>query len=144
MSTERPLNKAIDLVDDLIQAHHDYENASGRQTIPARDEYGALRSKVIALVDRAMREDAELLAALQSLETLFMRPGESSLEHFERVGEVFHRETGYLRPGKDSRTHDPEEREEAWGKWRDDRLARARAAIATATRTAAASPRTEP
>jgi hypothetical protein len=53
--TERPLNKAIDLVDDLLQAHHDYENASGRQVIPARDEYAALRTRVIELVDRAMR-----------------------------------------------------------------------------------------
>lgn len=56
-------NKAIDLVDDLIQAHDDYENASGHETIPARDAYEALRTKAIALLNSAMRHtNGELTA----------------------------------------------------------------------------------
>lgn len=85
----------------------------------------------------------ELLSALRGLEMLFMRPGEGSLEHFERVGDAFYHDTGYLRPGKDSMVHDPEEREVMWNKWREGKLASARAAIAKATGKDAASTREE-
>lgn len=68
-------------------------------------------------------------AALRGLETFFERPGEDSLERFERVAEEFRRDTGYLRPGKDCVRHDPEVRQAAYDKWVAGRLAAARAAI---------------
>lgn len=51
------------------------------------------------------------------------RPDEDAMERFERIAAAFEAETGYLRPGKDSARHDPEEREAAWEKWYDEKRA---------------------
>lgn len=70
-----------------------------------------------------------LQAALSGLEMLFHRTDEDTIEHFERVADAFYRETGYLRPGKDCRLHDPDVRREVYDKWISDKLARARAVL---------------
>lgn len=72
----------------------------------------------------------EMLAALRGLEVLYLREGESWNDCFERVGELFHAETGYLRPGKDCRIHDDTTRTKVWEKWVEVRIGHARAAIA--------------
>jgi hypothetical protein len=71
----------------------------------------------------------------------------SALEQFEDLAEKFHKETGFLRPGKDmpmAAGHDEEreaERDAAWKAWaenrRNDMIGRVRAAIAKATGDAA-------
>jgi len=75
----------------------------------------------------------DLLAALSWFVMLQRAGGEDSNDCFERVGDVFHRDTGYLRPGKDCRLHSGEERTEAWDKWLQQHINAARAAIASAT-----------
>lgn len=61
---------------------------------------------------------AERLAeALEWREQFEPRDGEDSNERFERIAEVFRKETGYLRPGKDCRLHSLEERQAAWDAW---------------------------
>lgn len=61
-------------------------------------------------------------AALAGLELLFKREGEDASDAFERVAEVFRRETGYLRPGKDCRLHDIDVRRAAWDAWYASKL----------------------
>lgn len=68
--------------------------------------------------------------ALGWFEMFYRRDGEDSNDCFERVAAVFHRDTGYLRPGKDCRMHSCEERAEAWNQWVAKNLAAARAALA--------------
>jgi hypothetical protein len=78
----------------------------------------------------------DLLAALIELEQFHAREGEGPSERFERLGEIFYRETGFLRPGKDASPLSGvsyEERVAAWDKWSDGRIARARAALTRAT-----------
>ena len=60
-----------------------------------------------------------------------------NLETFERIGEMFRKDTGYLRPGKDdARGYDREKVSAAWDAWvrkkNDDLNARIRAALAKA------------
>lgn len=78
----------------------------------------------------------DLLEALRGLVLFFEIPGENANERFERVAAVFAKETGYLRPGKDCRLHDPEIRHAAWDAWVDEKTKSAVAAIAKATRSA--------
>lgn len=66
---------------------------------------------------------------LAGLELFFQRPDEGATEYFDRVADVFHRETGYLRPGKDCRLHDFDTRKAEWDKWVARKLAAARALL---------------
>lgn len=75
----------------------------------------------------------ELLEALIWREQFERRPGEDSNETLERIAEVFLRETGYLRPGKDCCFNPPEIRQQAWDEWMNAGRAKVRAAIAKAT-----------
>ncbi|MBO0358647.1 hypothetical protein J0X19_11880 [Hymenobacter sp. BT186] len=75
----------------------------------------------------------DLLEALQWYQMFEAKDGEDSIDRFERVAREFRKATGYLKPGKDCRTHDPEERQAAWSKWIDEGTDRARAVIAKAT-----------
>lgn len=77
--------------------------------------------------------ERQLLIALQGVDIFFNRPGEDSMDAFERVAAVFRKETGYLRPGKDCVIHSPEDRRAAWEKWVEEKLEARRAAIAKAT-----------
>lgn len=76
--------------------------------------------------------NAELLEVLIWREQFEPREGEGSNERFERIAETFHRETGFLRPGKDCRLHPTEVRKFAWDEWMEQGRARVRAAIAKA------------
>jgi hypothetical protein len=40
-----------------------------------------------------------------------------SVTEFEAIGQHFHRDTGYVRPGKDCRLHSPENRKEMFDAW---------------------------
>jgi hypothetical protein len=76
--------------------------------------------------------------ALSALLSLYKQPGEDADDCFERVADDFYRETGYLRPGKDCRLHDPAKRGVAWEKWIADKLTAARAALAALSNAALA------
>ena len=74
-------------------------------------------------------ENEALKDALTWTIAFFLLPHEGWKDHFERLGEVFRKETGYLRPGKDESPqsgHTYEERQAAWDKWVDDHVAAAR------------------
>jgi hypothetical protein len=75
----------------------------------------------------------QLREALLGLLCLFSAPDEDSLDHWERVAELFRKETGFLRPGKDqaAAAYGPsdEQRQEAWRKWYETKVANAFAAI---------------
>jgi hypothetical protein len=75
----------------------------------------------------------ELLEALVWREQFEAREGETSNDRFERVAEIFRRDTGYLRPGKDCRIESMEVRQQAWEEWLRAGNERARAAILKAT-----------
>lgn len=100
-----------------------------RERIPA----SVALKRIFSICD----EPDEVLDALVGLEVLYLRDGEGWNECFERVGELFHRDTGYLRPGKDygalSNFDDEQGRSAAWEKWIADKVSAARAAIARAT-----------
>jgi hypothetical protein len=77
--------------------------------------------------------------ALSDLLFLFRREDENSLDHFERVAERFHTETGMLRPGKSQPdeycgTPTDEERQVAYSNWHRGFIDRAREALATSDR----------
>jgi hypothetical protein len=71
---------------------------------------------------------------LRGLLCLFSAPDEDSLDHWERVAELFRKETGFLRPGKDqaAAAYGPsdEQRQEAWQKWYENKVTAARALLA--------------
>lgn len=79
----------------------------------------------------------ELLDALRWFEQFQNRHDENSHACFERVAETFHRETGYLSPGKAVNPHygatQHQERSDAWNAWYSAGVERARAAIVKAT-----------
>lgn len=78
----------------------------------------------------------DLLEALEWSEQFNRRPNEDHLECFERIAEVFYRQTGYLRPGKDASPQtgsSTDERHAAWDAWIADGIARTRVAIQKAT-----------
>jgi len=75
----------------------------------------------------------DLLAALVWREQFEPREGEDVNARFERVAEAFHRDTGYLRPGKDCRLNSLEDQQAAWDAWMEAGRSQARAAVAKAT-----------
>lgn len=75
----------------------------------------------------------EMIDALLWAEQFYPRDGEDASERFERIGEAFRRDTGYLRPGKDCVVHDAPERDAAWDNWIAKGYAAVRVAIAKTT-----------
>lgn len=73
--------------------------------------------------------DARVAKSLEWFVMFHRKDGEDHNECFERVAEVFYKDTGYLRPGKDCRCNSEEERGEAWDEWVARHLSEARAAI---------------
>ena len=73
-------------------------------------------------------------AALIGIEVLYLREGESGNDCFERVAKLFHKDTGYLRPGKDygalSGFDDEQGRLQAWHDWIAAKVAAVRTALA--------------
>lgn len=61
----------------------------------------------------------EARGALAGLELFWNRDGENANDAFERIGEIFYSETGYLRPGKSYPVSCPEppDRRDVWEKW---------------------------
>lgn len=78
------------------------------------------------VAERALAWQREADTAIAGLELFFKRPGEDSMDRFERIAAVFRKETGVLRPGKDCRVHEPEVREAAYEAWVQRKLADAR------------------
>ena len=68
------------------------------------------------------REALACVDAARRYLQLLQQPGEELTDAIERVAELFRQETGYLRPGKDCRLHDPKIRFEAWERWVRERL----------------------
>lgn len=58
-----------------------------------------------------------LTEALSDILRLMKRKDESSMDYFERIAEWHYKETGILRPGKDSVIHSPEEQEKSYNEW---------------------------
>jgi hypothetical protein len=80
------------------------------------------------------RRVAELEGALRALVELYALPGESNSDRFERVAELYNRETGRYAPGKDVpfAAHDDEAYEDRiaqWEAWYAARAAKGRAAL---------------
>ena len=100
---------------------------------------GALRTALVAGA-KAVEEVAALKAdnerkdaALRGLRIMFKNDGEGSIEHYDRVAEVFRLRTGFMRPGKSQPmhySHTDDERSAAWEKWVADLLSNADAALA--------------
>ncbi len=106
------------------------ENTFGADTDDDVTDWGQENIEENARADRQNSDDVgRLRDALAGLEMLYERPGEDSIEQFERIGDVFYKQTGYLRPGKDCRLHDPEVRSAVWRKWIDAKIDAARAAL---------------
>lgn len=59
----------------------------------------------------------ELAEALAWSVQFDRKEGEDSNEQFERIAEIFRKETGYLRPGKDCMMYSYETRIAAWDGW---------------------------
>jgi hypothetical protein len=75
----------------------------------------------------------ELLEALEQLADVFAYDGEDSMYRFERLAEMFRKDTGYLAPGKDpgmaSCQPDGEELRRIYDGWFNAKVQRARTAI---------------
>lgn len=97
---------------------------------PAADDGGATQESANA---QLWAPSPDLAHALAGLEQLFKRPGESSLDCFERVAAIFYAETGMLAPGKDApaASHGREmyDAREAYDAWFEAKLEAARAAL---------------
>lgn len=89
-------------------------------------------------VVRLERINADLLAAAEAAANWLHDPNDA-IGHFERLAEEFHRDTGFVRPGKDAAAaahQDPTKCDIAWNEWRVARgakvLADLRAALSKA------------
>ena len=92
-----------------------------------RDVCGPHYAKVCS--DReALRE------ALEGLELFFVRPGENSIDKFERIAAAFRRDTGKLAPGKDAPSANPDAAatHAEFDAWADSKAEAARAALRSA------------
>jgi hypothetical protein len=81
---------------------------------------------------------AELLAALTELADVFAREDECSTGRFDRLAEMFYRDTRMMAPGKDRGMGGPDQPDGAelraiYDAWFAAKVARARAVIAKAT-----------
>ena len=88
-----------------------------------------LAKDIVAERDAALAETAKLREAVLWTTAMFKYPDEGALEAFERVGDLFFRETGYLRPGKSCLIHDHDVRQAAFDEWFAGKLAAARALV---------------
>ena len=99
--------------------------------LESRCRYGTEPASLMLLALRVARAFLVLARAAEAVAALFKQPNEGDLECFERIAAWFYRETGVLRPGKDSR--DPgvteEKRRAVWVEWYDAKLAALRAAL---------------
>lgn len=82
----------------------------------------------------AVRSAAPALCdALSGVEFIFARPGESSVDRFERLAEAFYRDTSILAPGKDAPAAggqpDDDVRRERYDAWIDAKVIAARSAL---------------
>lgn len=64
----------------------------------------------------------EAVDLLPWFEVMYKSEGESTLAHFERIGQVFHNDCRCLRPGKDDPLCRPEEQIKRWDLWIADHL----------------------
>lgn len=94
--------------------------------------FNAVSFNTRPLEDRLTKRVQELEAILTIVQR-WLGTGYAN-EDFEEIADWFHRDTGYLRPGKDSASpiDDYEERKEAWEKWRKEKAATVRVKIALA------------
>lgn len=88
--------------------------------------------------DRAIKAEPKLAAARDALDGMVLVCGRTgaSLEDFEEVAEAFHRETGFMRPGKDmpmggGGEHDDDIRRDKFNAWVKSKIAAGRAALAS-------------
>jgi len=124
---------------DAQQAEIDrYRRASERWKKVAESAEGRVRDHAAEIaeakgqIEYLDRQNNALREALEGVMALHKRTGESWNEHFERVGGLFYRETGMLRPGKDSSPHtgpSGSERQEEFDKWVAAKFDAARAAL---------------
>lgn len=117
-----------------IKNNHDQLSRHSAELQAAYDDVCERASKYHNRAKDAEKHNAELRRALTNLVALYAEPGESNLDRFERVAELFHRETGMLAPGKDQAAasgNSPtyEQRVEQWEAWYAKRAAAARAAL---------------
>jgi hypothetical protein len=80
---------------------------------------------VIAAIEALGGMDPVARRRLERATVLNVRPGENSLERFERIASAFYRETGLLAPGKDAPAAggqpDHEERRARFDAWIDEK-----------------------
>lgn len=106
----------------------------------SRMEHGAREAGYLdtipKLTDRATAAEARadrMEKALDALQDLFAREGECSMGRFERIAEMFRKDTGYLAPGKDpgmlSQQPKGEELRRIYDDWFAAKIADARAAL---------------
>lgn len=98
----------------------------------------ATHARLQAERDAAVAEAGRLREAAAAALVLFIEPGEDTLTRFERIAELYRRDTGRLAPGKDipmaSSDDTPmEERRRLFDEWYNGRIACARAALAGST-----------
>lgn len=84
---------------------------------------------------RLIAEAPAMLDALRELTDVFALDGENSLDRFERLASMFHRDTGYIAPGKDQPAcgpvgAEPEELRAIYDAWYAAKVTRARAILA--------------
>lgn len=101
--------------------------------MPAIDS-GTDRRKLLALYDAQSDDVRRLREALERLTELYALPGESNVDRFERVAEMFYRETGCYAPGKDVAAAAGDsvsmvERVARWEAWYVARAEKGRAAL---------------
>lgn len=94
------------------ERHPNYRRRVSAYPWTDKDDEGRANAALIAAAP-------DLLAAVQALHDWRGLCDANDMETFERIAEQFHRETGYLRPGKDSVLHSREEREPVWSTWVD-------------------------
>lgn len=88
--------------------------------------------------DRALKAESQLAAARDALDGMVLVCGRTgaSLEDFEEISEAFHRETGFMRPGKDmpmggGGEHDDDIRRDKFNAWVKSKIVAGRAALAS-------------
>lgn len=108
--------------------HDAYAHVMGDETF-----FGPIR-KLLASHESLRAELERVREALNDLQDVFARDGECSMERFERLAEMFRRDTGFMAPGKDPGMCGPQQPEgaelrEIYDAWFAAKVTRARTAL---------------
>lgn len=101
------------------------------------DDVERINSTFVSYVERLedntpQKDVSELVEVLRDILAFFAGENENALEKFERIGDWFNKETGYMRPGKDYGMYGPQppkNLDDIFDEWYQNKVKKSREAL---------------